>query len=84
MDAWLKSPKAFASGTKMTFAGLGKPEDRAAMLVYLNNQGSSLPLPPPPAPKAEAEPESEGADAAAEGEAPAEAAPAEAEAAAAE
>ena len=47
MDAWLKSPKAFASGTKMTFAGLGKPEDRAAMLVYLNNQGSSLPLPPP-------------------------------------
>ena len=31
MDAWLKSPKAFASGTKMTFAGLGKAEDRAAL-----------------------------------------------------
>lgn len=55
MDAWLKSPKAFASGTKMTFAGLGKPEDRAAMLVYLNAQGSGLPLPPPPAADAEAD-----------------------------
>ena len=49
MDAWLKSPKAFASGTKMSFAGLGKPEDRAAMIVYLNSEGSNLPLPPPPA-----------------------------------
>jgi cytochrome c len=82
MDAWLKSPKAFASGTKMTFAGLGKPEDRAAMIVYLNSQGSNLPLPPPPAPAAE-EPAAdeaaagEGAEApAAEGETAAEAAPA--------
>ena len=53
LDAWLKSPKAFAPGTKMTFAGLGKPEDRAAMIVYLNSEGSNLPLPPPPAPEAE-------------------------------
>ncbi len=85
MDAWLKSPKAFASGTKMTFAGLGKPEDRAAMIVYLNNQGSNLPLPPPPPPAAE-EPAgdeaaaSDGAEAPAaeggEGEVAAEAAPA--------
>ncbi|MBV1918388.1 MAG: cytochrome c family protein [Sphingomonadaceae bacterium] len=51
MDAWLKSPKAFASGTKMTFAGLGKPEDRAAMIVYLNSEGSNLPLPPAPEPE---------------------------------
>ena len=49
MDAWLKSPKAFAPGTKMTFAGLGKPEDRAAMIAYLNSQGSNLPLPAAPA-----------------------------------
>jgi cytochrome c len=48
MDAWLKSPKTFAQGTKMTFAGLSKPEDRANLLVWLNQQGSSLPLPPPP------------------------------------
>lgn len=45
MDAWLKSPKAFAPGTKMSFAGLGKPEDRANLIVYLNAQGSNLPLP---------------------------------------
>ena len=45
MDAWLKSPKAFASGTKMSFAGLGKPEDRANIILYLNAQGSNLPLP---------------------------------------
>lgn len=57
MDAWLKSPKAFASGTKMTFAGLGKPEDRAAMIVYLNSLGTNMPLPPPPV--AEEEPVAE-------------------------
>jgi cytochrome c len=61
MDEWLRSPKAFAPGTKMTFAGMGRPEERAAMLVYLNNQGSNLPLPPPPPPREEPAPE-EGAD----------------------
>ena len=49
MSAWLKSPKAFAPGTKMTFAGLSKPEDRANLMAWLNSQGSNLPLPPPPA-----------------------------------
>ncbi len=45
MDAWLKSPKAFASGTKMSFAGLGKADDRAAVIVYMNSMGSNIPLP---------------------------------------
>jgi cytochrome c len=46
MSAWLKSPRDFAPGTKMTFAGLGKPEDRANLLAYMNTQGDSpLPLP---------------------------------------
>jgi cytochrome c len=45
MDAWLSNPKKFAAGTKMTFAGLGKPEDRANLIVYMNSQGSNLPLP---------------------------------------
>ena len=49
MDAWLTSPKKFAPGTKMTFAGLSKPEDRANLLAYLNAQGSNLPLPAPSA-----------------------------------
>jgi cytochrome c len=49
LNQWLKSPKNFVPGTKMTFAGLSKPEDRANVIVYLNSQGSNLPLPPPPA-----------------------------------
>lgn len=45
LDEWLKSPKAFAPGTKMTFAGLSKPEDRANIIAFMNAQGSNLPLP---------------------------------------
>lgn len=45
LDKWLSSPKAFASGTKMSFAGLSNPEDRANLIVYLNTQGSNVPLP---------------------------------------
>ena len=47
MSQWLKSPRDFAPGTKMTFAGLGKPEDRANLIAWLNAQGSNLPLPAP-------------------------------------
>src|SRR3954466_3625448 len=48
--AWLKSPRDFAPGTKMTFAGLFKPEDRANVIAYLNAQSDSpLPLPAKPA-----------------------------------
>lgn len=45
MNAWLHNPKKFAAGTKMSFAGLSKGEDRANVIVYLNAQGSNLPLP---------------------------------------
>lgn len=45
LDAWLHNPKKFAPGTKMTFAGLGKAEDRANLIAYMNSQGSNLPLP---------------------------------------
>lgn len=78
LNEWLKSPKAFAPGTKMTFAGLSKPEDRANVIAYLNSQGSNLPFPAPPAADeapAEGDPAApaEGADAAAaaDGAAPA-------------
>ena len=47
MNQWLKSPKDFADGTKMSFAGLGKAEDRANLIAWLNSQGSNLPLPAP-------------------------------------
>lgn len=48
MNAWLTSPRKFAPGTKMTFAGLGNPQDRANVIAYLNAQGSNLPLPAAP------------------------------------
>ncbi len=47
LNDWLANPKKFAPGNKMTFAGLGNPEERAAILLYLNSQGSNLPLPSP-------------------------------------
>lgn len=62
LDEWLKSPRAFANGTKMSFAGLSNVEDRAAVIAYMNSMGSGLPLPDPPAPEPEAA-EGEGVDA---------------------
>ena len=73
MDAWLANPRAFADGTKMSFAGLSSPEDRAALMVYLESMGGA-PARPEPAAVEEApagEPAADG-EAAAEGEAPAE------------
>jgi cytochrome c len=49
LDKWLTSPKAMAPGTKMTFAGLDDPMDRANVIAYLNTQGSNVPLPKPSA-----------------------------------
>lgn len=56
MWLWLKSPKAYAPGNKMSFAGISKPEDRAAVIAWLNTQSAS-PLPLPAAPAEEAAPE---------------------------
>ncbi|ASR52619.1 c-type cytochrome [Blastomonas fulva] len=71
MNKWLTSPKAYADGTKMSFAGLGKAEDRANLMAWMNTQtGSPLPLPAAPAPDAaDAAPAAEGgaAPAAADG-----------------
>lgn len=75
MDAWLKSPKKYVEGTKMSFAGLSKPEDRADVIAYLNAQGSNLPVPAAPAEGAPAA-AAEAAPAPAAGEAPAAEAPA--------
>ncbi|QIG53827.1 cytochrome c family protein [Altererythrobacter sp. BO-6] len=64
MDAWLKNPRAFADGTKMSFAGLSSAEDRANLMVYMESMGGA-PARPAPAVVEEAPAE----DAAAEGEA---------------
>ncbi len=50
---WLHNPKKFAPGTKMTFAGLSKPEDRADVIAFLN-QHSDSPKPLPAAPAEDA------------------------------
>ncbi|NVE95839.1 c-type cytochrome [Altererythrobacter lutimaris] len=67
MNAWLKNPRGFADGTTMSFAGLNKIEDRAAVAMYLNSLGSNLEVPSYVADAAEEAVESEDVvDAAAE------------------
>jgi cytochrome c len=46
---FIHSPREWAPGTKMTFAGIKKPEDRADLLVYLRTM-SDQPVPLPEAP----------------------------------
>lgn len=57
MNQWLTSPSAFVTGTKMSFAGISDPKERANLMVYLNSKGSNLALPAVPEQKAEAAPE---------------------------
>ena len=47
LDQFVKAPQKHIAGTKMTFVGLKKQEDRIAMLAYLHTLGSTLPLPAP-------------------------------------
>jgi cytochrome c len=69
LSQWLTSPKAFSPGTKMTFAGLGNPQDRANVIDFLN-QHSDHPLPLPAAPaQAAAKPGEGGKEPAAAGNA---------------
>ena len=37
LNVWLFKPQVFAKGTKMTFPGLPKPQDRADVTAYLNS-----------------------------------------------
>lgn len=46
LNKFLWKPKAYASGTKMNFIGVKKPEDRAAVIAFLHSLNDS-PLPPP-------------------------------------
>lgn len=55
LNKWLTSPRNFAPGTKMSFAGLSSTQDRADVVAYLNSEGSNLPLPKPAAAPASAD-----------------------------
>ncbi len=67
MSEWLASPKKYVPGTKMTFAGLSNPEDRANVIAFLNaHSDSPLPLPAAPAAAAPTADAKEGEKAAAE------------------
>ena len=37
LNVWLCHPQDFAKGTKMTFAGLPKEQDRADVIAYLQS-----------------------------------------------
>jgi cytochrome c len=47
LNAFLSGPQKYIAGTKMTFVGLKKPEDRIAIIAYLHSLGSTLPFPAP-------------------------------------
>ena len=44
MNGFLKKPKDWIKGTKMSFAGLKNPKERAAVILYMN-ENSNAPLP---------------------------------------
>ncbi|MGV0758418.1 cytochrome c family protein [Tistrella mobilis] len=58
LDHFLTKPASFAPGTKMSFAGLSKVEDRAAVIAYLNSQSDA----PKEIPAAPAEGAAEGGE----------------------
>ncbi len=48
LNSFIESPKAYAKGTKMAFAGIKKPDQRGDLLVYLNSLSDTpAPLPSP-------------------------------------
>ena len=60
LDAYILDPKGYIPGNTMNFAGLRKPEQRAALIKYLRTKTDS-PLPLPEAPAAEEAPAEESA-----------------------
>lgn len=61
MNEWLKNPRSYVDGTKMAFAGLSKIEDRAAVALFMNANGSNIALPEFTPAEEVAEEETEGA-----------------------
>jgi len=47
LSEFIKAPQRHIPGTKMTFVGIKKPEDRINLIAYLRSQGGTLPVPAP-------------------------------------
>jgi cytochrome c len=47
LSDFLANPQKVVPGTRMAFAGLKKPEERAALIMYINKNFSDNPLPVP-------------------------------------
>ncbi len=47
LDQFIKAPQKHVPGTKMTFVGIKKQDERVNLIAYLASQGGSLPLPAP-------------------------------------
>ena len=63
---FLSNPQKWVKGTKMTFAGVRKPQDRIDLIAYLRTQGSTgYPIPAPDPSRAAAKPGAAGAPVAA-------------------
>ena len=77
LDEFLTSPKAYVKGTKMAFAGISSPQERANVIAYLHTLSDS----PKPLPAAEKAADAKPADAAKPAGKPADAKPADAKAA---
>ncbi|MCJ2081936.1 c-type cytochrome [Methylobacterium sp. J-090] len=76
LDHFLTSPKGYVAGTKMAFAGITSPTERADVIAYLRTLADT-PAPLPAAEKkAEAKPDAAKPDAAKPADKPAEAKPA--------
>jgi cytochrome c len=59
LDQFLASPRDYVPGTKMSFAGLKDPAERAAVIIYMRENTENPPSLPEPAPKAEPTPAAE-------------------------
>lgn len=47
LNEFITAPQKHVSGTKMTFVGIKKTDERVNLIAYLSQQGGKLPLPAP-------------------------------------
>ncbi|MBY9065381.1 cytochrome c family protein [Hyphomonas sp. WL0036] len=53
LDSWIKNPGAYLRGTSMSFAGIRRDSDRAAVIAYLAANTENAPAFPEPLPAAD-------------------------------